>query len=135
MGIIALASAITAAIIGAAKIEKKWLKHLIAFLFTIGLSFAAYFIKWLPALGEPWWAFILLEGGLLSLASMGLYTFDEVKKLWEIIFHQPMTKVVTLQNAIPTNNSAHAVGMSFQNEIAPYVYQEDGVNKLDVIKH
>lgn len=133
-GIVALASAITAAIVGDCKIEKKWQKQLIAFAITELLCFGAYWIKWLPAYGEPWWLVLLGEGLLLSLASMGLYSIDVIAKIWELLFHEPMTKIVKIEEDIPTGNRPVDKVMKFQNELAPFIKNEGDKITIKVVK-
>lgn len=68
------------------KTDKKWVNHLISWILSILAAFVAYAIGYLPAIGEPWWAWILVEGVGVGVIANGIYTIEVVKKFYDFIF-------------------------------------------------
>lgn len=132
--IVAIASAVSAAIIGGLKIKKSWAEYLISWVSAIALAFVAYGLKFLPALGEPWWAFVLLQGFVMGLVSNKFYDIEWVKKLYKLIFGEDYEITIVLEEEAGTSTSPLSQVMKFQKTLAKYIKVEDGKVKLTVKK-
>ena len=132
--IVAIASALTGAVSGWFKIEKSWVKVLLSWIFSIGLAFAAWGLKFLPAIGTPEWAFVLLHGFCAGLVSNRFYDIDWVKRLYKVIFGEDYPEYVTLEETPSANGSRLTNVMKFQNELADYIKVEDDKITLTVKK-
>lgn len=68
------------------KIETKWLNHLISWVISIAATYVAWIIGYIPAVTQPEWLWILIEGIGVGLIANGVYTIDVVKKVYDFIF-------------------------------------------------
>lgn len=72
--VLAIVVGLTAGIVKAFKIEKDWIKQVIAWVLSIACAFGAYFMGMLEGVPEPtWWIWCLVIGVLTGLAANGLY--------------------------------------------------------------
>lgn len=85
--IVAVASAASAALIKLFGITTNWVKQVISWVVAIALAFLAYAIGMLPAMAEPAWLYVLIQGVCIGLVSNGIYDIPAIKKLYERIFH------------------------------------------------
>jgi len=85
--IVAVVSAVAAALIKLFKVKAGWLKQVISWLVAIGLTFAAWAIGMLPSLGEPAWFYVLIQGVCVGLVSNGFYDIPAIRKFYEWLFH------------------------------------------------
>ena len=83
--IAAIATAVAATINGWFKAEGVW-KQIISWITAIGLTFAAWGLQFIPALGQPEWLWVGLQGVCVGLVSNGIYDIPFIKKLYELIF-------------------------------------------------
>ena len=68
------------------KTDKKWVNHLISWVLSILATYVAYAIGYMPAIGEPWWLWILIEGIGVGVLANGIYTIEVIKKVYDFIF-------------------------------------------------
>lgn len=94
--IAAIATAVAATINGWFKATGFW-KQFIAWVSALGLTFAAWGLGFIPALGTPDWLWVALQGVCVGLVSNGIYDIPFVKKLYELIFGKKEPKQVEKQ--------------------------------------
>ena len=68
------------------KSEKKWVNRLITIILGILATYVAWIIGYIPAFGNPEWLTVLVEGIVVSLVSMGLYSDKNLKAFYDFIF-------------------------------------------------
>lgn len=83
--IAAIATAVAATINGWFKATGFW-KQFVAWVSALGLTFAAWGLGFIPALGTPEWLWVGLQGVCVGLVSNGIYDIPFVKKIYELIF-------------------------------------------------
>ena len=129
--IVVVASALSAAIIGKCKVAKGWAKQLISWLVAVALTYLAWWIDILPAIKEPGWLFILIQGICVGLVSNGLVDTELIKKLYAVIFGVLHDKIVTIEQEGSIEDKG--IAMKFQNEIKDYLYEKDGKVCIDLV--
>lgn len=92
-----VASAVASPIITWTKAEGIW-RQVIAWISAIALTFAAWGLQFIPALGDPAWLWVGLQGVCVGLVSNGIYDVPFIKKLYALIFGETKstTKEVTM---------------------------------------
>lgn len=123
--IVAIASVISGAIIGWLKINKSWAQYATSWACTIGLAFGAWALKFLPALGEPEWAFVLMQGFVMGLVSNKFYDIPAIKKLYLKVFGEDFSDLVVIEE--PLNKSKELI-----NEVLKYVDYDGDTVKITV---
>ena len=93
--IASIATAVTATVANWFKAEGFW-KQFIAWVTSIGLTFAAWGLQFIPALGDPAWLWVALQGVCVGLVSNGIYDVPFIKKLYELIFGNKNQKAVKM---------------------------------------
>lgn len=68
------------------KSEKKWVNRLITIILGILATYVAWIIGYIPAFGNPEWLTVLVEGIVVSLVSIGLYSDKNLKAFYDFIF-------------------------------------------------
>ena len=68
------------------KSDKKWVNRLITIILGILATYVAWIIGYIPAFGNPEWLTVLVEGIVVSLVSMGLYSDKNLKAFYDFIF-------------------------------------------------
>lgn len=68
------------------KTDKKWVNHLISWVLSILATYVAWIIGYMPAIGQPEWAWIALEGVGVGLMANGIYTIKVIKKIYDFLF-------------------------------------------------
>ena len=68
------------------KTEKKWVNKLVTFILAILTTYVAWIIGYIPAFGNPEWLTILVEGIVVGLVSIGLYSDKNLKAFYDFIF-------------------------------------------------
>ena len=68
------------------KTEKKWVNKLVTFILAILTTYVAWIIGYIPAFGNPAWLTILVEGIVVGLVSIGLYSDKNLKAFYDFIF-------------------------------------------------
>ena len=132
--IVAIASALSGAVIGKFKVHESWAKYLISWMFAIAVTFAAWGLKFIPALGTPAWAFVLLQGFCAGLVSNKFYDIEWVKKLYKLIFGEDYPEYITLEETASSNTAPLANVMKFQKVLSEFIKVEDGKVYLTVKK-
>ena len=78
--VLAIVVAMTAGIVKAFSIQKNWIKQVVAWVLSIGCTFAAYFMNILEGVPESgWWVWCLVIGVLVGLAANGIYDITKWK--------------------------------------------------------
>ena len=68
------------------KSDKRWVNRLMSWVLSILASYTAWVIGYLPAIGQPEWAWILVEGVGVGLMANGIYTSETIKKIYDFLF-------------------------------------------------
>lgn len=68
------------------KTDKKWVNKLITFVLAIITTYVAWIIGYIPAFGNPEWLTVLVEGIVVALVSIGLYSDKNLKAFYDFIF-------------------------------------------------
>ena len=68
------------------KTEKKWVNKLVTFILAILTTYVAWIIGYIPAFGNPEWLTVLVEGIVVFLVSIGLYSDQNLKTFYDFIF-------------------------------------------------
>lgn len=80
-----VSTAVTATFTNWFKAKGVW-KQIISWVTAVALTFAAWGLNFIPALGQPEWFWVALQGICVGLVSNGIYDVPFIKKLYKLIF-------------------------------------------------
>lgn len=86
MAISAIATMATEAIKRVVNTSNKWVNLAIAWIIPIALTYAAWFIGYMPVVSQPDWLWVLIEGVIVGAVSTKAYDASVVKKIYDWIF-------------------------------------------------
>lgn len=70
------------------KVDKRWFNELLGLIVAEGTAFVAWILGSLPTWFTPEWACVLVEGGILFIATKVAYEkLDIVKEVFDVIFN------------------------------------------------
>ena len=66
--------------------DNKAVNAVVSWVVAIALTYGAWFIGYTPAISQPAWLWVLIEGVLVGLASTGIYDKAVITKIYDWIF-------------------------------------------------